>query len=81
MKAITMLVAGAMALAIAASPADAAKKRAKVAEAPKDPNEASFRFVRDALPVFIPGGGFIASQQAKMEKPAPRHHRKKHKGS
>jgi hypothetical protein len=80
MRAITMLVAGAMALAIAASPADAAKKRAKVAAAPKDPNEASFRFVRDALPVFIPGGGFIASQQAKMEKPAPKA-RKKHKGS
>ncbi len=81
MKAVTVLVAGMMAVAIAvATPADAAKKRAKKVVAPKDPNEASWRLVRDAMPVFIPGGGLIAAEQAKAKHPV-RKSRKKAKAS
>ena len=44
--------------AIAASPAAAATKKKKVAPAPvasTNSNENSWRFAKDALPVFLPG--------------------------
>ena len=74
MKAVTLMVAFAVAIAIAvATPADAARKKGKrMVAAPKDPNENSWRFVRDAMPVFIPGGGLIAAEQAKSKKPVRR---------
>ena len=70
MRKLTLLVAG---LAVAALPstADAAKKARKraappqAAAQPANPNEAGGRFVRDAVPVFLPTWAlpFYLSQQ------------------
>jgi hypothetical protein len=58
-RAMVFLFAGLAAVAMAATPADAAKrKKAKPAQqaapAVTDVNDASFRLVRDSLPLFFP---------------------------
>ena len=75
MKAFTILVACVVAAAVASVPADAAKRKKRMAAAPAaaastNPNENSARLVRDALPVFLPGGGLIAAEQARQKAPA-----------
>jgi hypothetical protein len=59
MKRIVFLVlAGMAAIALAATPADAAKrkkgKRAPAAPVVTDVNDASFRLVRDSIPMWLP---------------------------
>ena len=58
MKRILFLVlAGMAAMALAATPADAAKKKGKRAPAAPvvpDVNDASFRLVRDSIPMWLP---------------------------
>jgi hypothetical protein len=55
---IFLVLAGMAAVALASSPADAAKrkkaKRAPAAPVVTDVNDASFRLVRDSIPMWLP---------------------------
>jgi hypothetical protein len=81
MKRIALLALMAL---VAAAPASAAPKKAKKAPpvaASTNPNENSYRLVRDALPVFLPSWTipiYLKAKEADAAPKAKRRHARRH---